>query len=119
MASQTFQSTIHTTPMGERASMLGQINLRLMEELGCSKRLTGDCTIKKIEYPNNLFIRNSVVTSTPKNPKKYEFPRDSSKANNVATLMKMVRKMSFLTLLFKPNNKVAALMKKSRKTDFA
>ena len=29
---------------GWQASMLGQINLQLMEELGCSKRLTGDCT---------------------------------------------------------------------------
>ena len=25
--------------------MLGQINLQFMEELGCSGRLTGDCTI--------------------------------------------------------------------------
>ena len=44
VASQSFQSAMYTGPMGGQASMLGQINLQLMEELGCSKRLTGDCT---------------------------------------------------------------------------
>ena len=46
VASRSFQSAIYTSPKGGRASMLGQINLKLMEELGCSKRLTGDCTIR-------------------------------------------------------------------------
>ena len=45
VASGSFQSAIYTSPIGECASMLGLINLQLMEELGCSKRLTGDCTI--------------------------------------------------------------------------
>ena len=45
VASWSFQSAIYTGPMGGRTSMLGQINLQLMEELRCSKRLTGDCTI--------------------------------------------------------------------------
>ena len=35
----------YTGPTGGRASMLSQINLNLMEELECSKRLAGDCTI--------------------------------------------------------------------------
>ena len=39
------QSTIYTSGMGGYASMLGQINLQLMEEFGHSKRLTGNCTI--------------------------------------------------------------------------
>ena len=34
-----------TGPAGGHASVLGQINLQLMQELGCSKSLTGDCTI--------------------------------------------------------------------------
>ena len=45
VARRSFQSTIYTVPTGGRASMLGQINLQLMGELGCSKRLIGDCTI--------------------------------------------------------------------------
>ena len=45
VASRSFQSAIYTVPTGCRASILGQINLQLMEELGCSKRLTSDCTI--------------------------------------------------------------------------
>ena len=45
VASQSFPSMMYTSPMGGHASMLGQINLQFMEELGCSKRLTGDCTI--------------------------------------------------------------------------
>ena len=43
--SRSFRSTIYTGTMGGRTSMLGQINLQLMEELGCSKRLPGDYTI--------------------------------------------------------------------------
>ena len=42
VASGSFQSAIYTSTIGECASMLGQINL---QELGCSKRLTGDGTI--------------------------------------------------------------------------
>ena len=45
VASRSFQSAIYIRPMGGRTPMLGQINLQLIEELGCSKRLTGDCTI--------------------------------------------------------------------------
>ena len=45
VARRSFQSAIYTSPMGRRTSMLGQINLKLMEELECSKRLTDDCTI--------------------------------------------------------------------------
>ena len=45
VASQSFQSAIYTSPTGGHASMLGQINLQFMEELWCSIRLTGDCTI--------------------------------------------------------------------------
>ena len=45
VASQSFQSAIYTGPMGGRATMLGQINLQLREELGCSKMVTGACTI--------------------------------------------------------------------------
>ena len=45
VASRNFQSAIYTGPMGGCTSMLGQINLQLMEELWCSKRLTGDCAI--------------------------------------------------------------------------
>ena len=43
--SRSFQSRMYTDTTGGRASMLGQINLQLMKELGCSKRLPGDCTI--------------------------------------------------------------------------
>ena len=46
VASQSFQSAIYIGPMGGCTSMLGQIILQLIEELRCSKRLTGDCTIK-------------------------------------------------------------------------
>ena len=45
VANQSFQSAIYTDPMGGCASMVAQINLQLMEELVCSKRLKGDCTI--------------------------------------------------------------------------
>ena len=48
VASRSFQSTIYTAPTGEHTesykSMLGHINLNLMEEVGCSKRLAIDCT---------------------------------------------------------------------------
>ena len=47
VASRNLQSAVNIGPMGGCASVLGQINLQLMEELGCSKRLTGDCTITK------------------------------------------------------------------------
>ena len=43
--SRSFQSMMYTDTTGGRASMLGQINLQLMKELGCSKRLPDDCTI--------------------------------------------------------------------------
>ena len=46
VASWSFQCAICTGPSGGGlTSMLGQINLKLMKELGCSKRLTGNCTI--------------------------------------------------------------------------
>ena len=46
VASQSLPSKIYIGPTGGHASMLGQINLQLMEELGSYKRLTGNCTIK-------------------------------------------------------------------------
>ena len=39
LASWSFQSAVYTSPKGAYSFMLGQINLKLMEELGCSKRL--------------------------------------------------------------------------------
>ena len=59
--SQSFQSVIYTGPMGGCASMLGQINLQLMEELSCSKRLTDDCTIMNSEFEKveNIHSNNS------------------------------------------------------------
>ena len=38
VASRSFQSAIYTSPIGGWTSMLGHINLQLMEELGYSKR---------------------------------------------------------------------------------
>ena len=45
VAIRTFQSAIYTSPMCGCAFMLSQINLQLIEELGCSKRFTGNSTI--------------------------------------------------------------------------
>ena len=52
VASQSSQSAIYTGPTGGRESMLGHINQQLMEELGCSKRLTGDGTIMNSQLDN-------------------------------------------------------------------
>ena len=45
VASRSFQSAIYTSPTGGPASMLGQVNLQLMKELRCSKKLTDNRTI--------------------------------------------------------------------------
>ena len=74
--------------MGGRASMLSQLNLQLMEELGCSKRLTGDCTIAKykifiqiiveiFELPplqSYLYFPNSNILFFDKNWVKWAWP---------------------------------------------
>ena len=47
VASQSFYSVVYTGPTGACVSMLGQINLKLMEELEFSKSLTDNGTIMK------------------------------------------------------------------------